>query len=216
MGFQQWNGIEQDPLFKYHGIVFIESYDDVEDRFAIFAQAGYHIKGSALRNTRFNLTNGNIYNLPAREFQFRNISLTLGGKQKFPIQSGASRYYYMIGLRGEYTVNTNLSEYESANTIFFSFFPTDVWVNKFNYGVTVGGGLEFPLGELVGGMIEFTVNPDLSRQYRQPPLENIPNPYFPGQNRTIQERLINNIALEFSFGIRLLRIVEYIDPNLSL
>ena len=211
IGIQQWNSIDQDPLFKYHGILFIESYNEEENLSSVFAQVGYHIKGSALRNTRFNLQNGNIYNLPTREFQFRNISLTLGAKKKFQLGSGAARHYYLVGLRGDFNINTNLSDYEDANQVFFSFFPSDVWVQRFTYGVTAGGGLEFPFSEYIGGVLEITVNPDLSRQYRQPPLPNVPDPYNFGQTRTIGERLINNITLEVTFGIRFLRVVEYID-----
>lgn len=210
MGIQQWNGIDQDPLFKYHGILFIESYDQEENLSSVFAQVGYHIKGSALRNTRFNLQNGNIYNLPAKEFQFRNISLILGAKKKFQLGAGLGRHYYLIGVRGDYTLNTNLSDYESANQIFSNFFPSDNWVQRFTYGVTAGGGMELPFSDYIGGVLEFTVNPDLSKQYRQPPLT-APNPFRPNDPQQLGERLITNITLEVTLGIRFLRVVEYID-----
>ncbi|MCB0641582.1 MAG: hypothetical protein KDC44_08080 [Phaeodactylibacter sp.] len=210
VGIQQWNNIDQDPLFKYHGILFIESYDEEENLSSVFAQVGYHIKGSALRNTRFNLQNGNIYSLPTKEFQFRNISLTLGAKKKFQLGAGSARHYYLIGIRGDYTVNTNLSDYEDANQVFFSFLRSDNWVQKFTYGVTAGGGMEFPFSDYVGGVLEFTVNPDLSRQYRQPPLT-VTDPYNFPNTRNLGERLINNITLEVTLGIRFLRVVEYID-----
>lgn len=212
VGIQRWNGLDQGALFKYHGIAYIETLDVEENLFSIFAQAGYHIKGSALRNTRFTLTNGNIFNLPAQEFQFRNVSLTIGGKKKFSVGSNPdNRAYYLLGIRGDYTLNTNLDEYSEANNVFSNFFPSDNWVRRFNYGATVGGGFEFPFSELVGGIIEFTVNPDLSRQYWQPALENVPDPYNPGNNRNIGERQIYNVTLEISLGLRFLRIVEYID-----
>jgi hypothetical protein len=206
MGFQTWNDFKQQPLFRYHGIVFMESLGDN----ALFLQAGYHIKGSALRNRRFfNPINMNQYNAPAQNFQFRNISLTLGAKKKRDIGRGDAQAYYMLGVRGDYTVNTNLSEYEDPLFI-FSTFPTDQWVRKFNYGVTIGGGFEFPFSNLIGGILEFTLNPDLSRQYNQPALANVYDPYT-GTDRSVPERRIINITLEVSLGIRFLKIVEYID-----
>ena len=208
MGFQKWNDFEQQPLFRYHGIVFIESLGDN----VLFAQAGYHVKGSALRNLRFtNPISGNIGSVPAQDFQFRNASLTLGAKKKHNMGSGGnSKAYYMLGLRGEYTINTNLKEYENPNFPFLTTWPTDSWVRKFNYGMTIGGGFEFPFGELISGLLEFTINPDLSKQYYQPAFENVYDPYT-GTNRTTSERKITNITLEVTFGIRFLQIVEYID-----
>ena len=51
IGLQQWEGFEQDPLFKYHGIAFIESISE-ENAFGVFAQLGYHQKGSMRRRTK--------------------------------------------------------------------------------------------------------------------------------------------------------------------
>jgi len=208
IGVQQWNSFEQDPLFKYHGIAFIESAPE-DDAFAVFAQLGYHIKGSAIRNRNFvNPRTNEIFRLPTQEFQFRNLSLTLGGKQKYNFGT-KSKAYYLIGIRGDYTLNTNLDQYEDAFTI-SAIFPIDPFVNKWNYGVTVGGGLEFPFSELIGGILELTVNPDFSRQYEQPQIANIIDP-FTSQNRTIPERLIRNITFEVTLGLRFLNKVIYID-----
>ena len=210
VGFQQWNSFEQDALFEYHGIVFIESIDAELDRFALFSQLGYHVKGSAIRNSRATTLNGNIFNLPTQEFQFRNLSLSLGGKQKYNFGK-AAKAYYLLAIRGDFTINTNLSEYHDTNIFSSSFYPSDNWVRRWNYGGTVGAGLEFPFGELIGGILEFTVNPDVSRQYWQPALGNIPAPWDPGTTISVQERRITNITLELTFGLRFLRIVEYID-----
>ena len=207
MGFQKWNDFDQQPLFRYHGIVFIESLGDN----VLFAQAGYHVKGSALRNLRFtNPISGNIGSVPAQDFQFRNVSLTVGAKKKHNMGTGNSKAYYMLGLRGDYTINTNLKEYENPNYPFITSWPTDSWVRRFNYGMTVGGGFEFPFSELMGGMLEFTLNPDLSKQYYQPAIDNVYDPYT-GTNRSIRERRITNITLEVTFGLRFLRVVEYVD-----
>lgn len=207
MGFQTWNDFQQQPLFRYHGIVFLESLGDN----ALFMQAGYHVKGSALRNLRFiNPINMNIGRAPAQNFQFRNVSLTVGAKKKFDMRKGSTQAYYLLGLRGDYTVNTNLSEYEDPNFPFITTFPTDQWVRRFNYGATIGGGFEFPFSDLVGGILEFTLNPDLSRQYNQPAISNVYDP-FTGTDRSVRERRIMNVTLEISLGIRFLRIVEYVD-----
>lgn len=210
LGIQKWNSFDRDPLVKYHGIVFVESGDETS-QFAIFAQAGYHQKGSAIRNRNFfNPINGDIYRPPAQQFIFKNISLTLGAKRKYDI-SEASKAYYLFGLRGDYTLGTNLDEYKELNEFNGGlFFPDDFFVRKWNYGVTLGGGLEVAFGELVGALLEFTVNPDFSQQYRQPAIPNVRDP-FTGQSRTIPERTIRNITFEISAGFRFLRKVEYID-----
>ncbi len=211
LGIQNWNSIEQDPLFKYHGIAYIETLDEQSEQFAVFVQAGWHVKGSAIRNRNFiNPLNGNVYRPPAREFLFNNISLTFGGKRKYPY--GAGRFYYLLGIRGDYTVSTNLDEYQQFNEAnpAYSIYPWPFFVNRFNYGVTVGGGIEMPFGELAGGLLELTVSPDFSYQYRQPAIPNVQNPYT-GQTTTIPERLIRNITFELTLGLRFLRKVIYVD-----
>ncbi len=206
LGVQKWNGLDQDPLFKYHGAISAESLGE----FSLFAQAGYHLKGSALRNQNFFDLNGNTIRLSAQEFIFKNTSLILGGKRKYDL-SEAMKGYYLFGLRGDYTLGTNLDEYKSANEFNGGlFYPDNGFVRKWNYGVTLGGGFEFSLGELVGALIEITINPDFSFQYKQPAIPNVRDPYT-GQNRTIQERTIRNVTFEITAGFRLLRIVEYVD-----
>jgi hypothetical protein len=117
--------------------------------------------------------------------------------------------YYLFGLRGDYTLSTNLKEYEDINK-FSGFFPFEQFVRKVNYGVTLGGGFEFPFGSLVGSNLEFTINPDFSTQYKQPAINNIIDPWS-GNNMTLSERTIRNITFEVTLGIRLIRLVEYID-----
>lgn len=211
LGVQDWNGFEQDPLFKYHGILFIESLTE-DTGLALFAQAGYHVKGSAIRNQiAFGVLNSNqVFRLPPREFQFKNISLTAGVKKKYDI-GGNKKAYYLFGLRGDYTVGTNLEQYELFTELYNTLiFPINGFVQEFNYGATVGGGLEFPIAELVGTVLEFTVNPDFSYQYRQPQINSVYNPYT-GNNSSIGERLIRNLTIEVTAGFRFLRKIEYID-----
>jgi hypothetical protein len=210
LGVQKWNSFEQDPLIKYHGIAFIENADETA-QFSVFAQAGYHLKGSALRNRNFfSPISGQYFRPPAQEFIFKNIALTLGAKRKYEF-SALTKAYYLFGLRGDYTIGTNLDKYKEINELNNSlYFPDDRFVRKLNYGATLGGGFEFAFGELVGALLEFTLNPDFSFQYRQPTIPNVTDP-FTGQQRSIPERTIRNITFEVSAGFRLLRKVEYID-----
>ena len=209
MGFQQWNNVERDPLYAYHGIAFIESAPE-DNRFAVFAQAGYHIKGSALRNRRYFDLSGNQRRLPATKFEFRNISLTVGGKQKYDL-GVRNKMYYLFGFRGDYTIDTNFDQYDAIDApLVRAFYPFDGFVRKWNYGATIGGGIEFPISDYVSTLVEFTVNPDFSRQYFQPPLQNVYDP-FTGQNRTLQEREVRNVTFEITVGFRFLHEIEYID-----
>ena len=118
VGFQKWGqqGSQRDPLMAYHGVAFIESAPE-DNAFAVFAQAGYHVRGGAVRTrTRTILdNNGNLRDLSGRtdRYEFRNISISLGGKQKLPLGSGSSKVYYFMGIRGDYTLNTNLEDYQS-------------------------------------------------------------------------------------------------------
>ena len=205
-GYQKWDNTPQGLLFKYHGILYIESLPAGND-FALFAQAGYHIKGSALRNQQANLGSGGVFRPPAQEFLFRNASITAGAKQKFDFNN-VSKTFYSFGVRLDYTINTNLDSFRENGLV--SFFPADPFVRKLNYGVYLGGGLEFALSDLVGAVVELSISPDFSFQYQQPGGLQVTNP-FNFQNITLPERKITNIALELTVGFRLLRIVEYID-----
>ncbi len=205
IGTQRWNAFSnRAPLFRYHGAVAVETADS--DEFAVFSQLGYHVRGSAVRY--INLSAGASTNFVSRPFEFHNIALSLGGKQRFAYRN--IKAYYLIAVRGEYTVWTNLGRYEDENNVYL-FLPVEGLVQRFNYGVTAGGGFEWSFGELVGGVLEFTVSPDFSYQYRQPPLRNVPSPYIPGVFTDIPEREIRNLSFEISLGIRFLRIVEYLD-----
>jgi hypothetical protein len=210
-GFQTWDNYGRDPLYNPHVILFIESADD--DKGSVFGQLGYHTKGAANRpkgRTIYKDLQGNLvsYKPNVIEYEFNNLSLTAGFKKKYPF--GANFGYYLLGIRGDYTINTNFKQFEEINKAFF-FYPSDAFVNKWNYGVTVGGGFEFPFSELIRGIIEFTVNPDFSKQYRQPPFNNLINVYDPGQHYNLQERQISNVTIELTFGIRFMNKVEYID-----
>jgi len=209
VGIQKWESLQRDPLLKYHGDIYIESVPEGNE-FALFAQGGLHLKGSAERNTRFFDVNGNSFDPPTREFIFRNVSVVLGAKQKFDFGATASTYY-SFGIRGDYTINTNLNEFQNFTAVSPGIYPVDFFVRKFNYGVSVGGGFEFPFSELIGAVVDLSVNPDFSFQYRQPAIGNVTSPFNPSQVITIPERKIVNLTLELSVGFRFLRKVEYID-----
>ena len=210
VGLQKWEGLNRDPLIKYQGSMFIESVPEGNE-FSLFAQGGLHLKGSAIRNQRYFFSNGEEYNPPTTEFIFRNASIVLGAKQKFDFGARDAKKFYSFGIRADYTISTNLDDFRSETRLAPATFPDDRFVRKFNYGATVGGGLEFPINELIGTIIELTINPDVSFQYRQPPFSNVTNPSNPSQLISIPERKIVNVSMELSVGFRFLRKVEYID-----
>ena len=214
IGIQNWSGFEMDPLFKYHGILHIESLSET-DAFSLYSQVGIHQKGSAIRNRQvINQINGQLFRPPAREFIFNNISLGLGAKQKFDFGSSGAKAYYMLGIRGDYTIDTNLDIYTRFIELnpAYAIYPIDdtQFIREINYGLTIGGGIEFPLSDLIGTMIEFTINPDFSYQYEQPEISGVLDPWT-GNTRSIPERRIRNLTLEITAGFRFLRKVEYID-----
>ncbi len=212
IGIQKWdNSFDREPLFKYHLALSIESVDNEDDRGALFAQFGYHVKGSANRFSFFQPGSGGIQ-VFSEQFRFNNLSMTLGAKGKFPIGlSGRGRYFYFGGIRGDYTLNTNIDDLGNNNPFLRLYYPQIGFMNRWMMGVSFGGGLEFKMSELVGGQLMLSVNPDVTNQYSQPTIPNVIDPFNPGQSTNISQRRIRNTTLEISFGLRLLRKVEYID-----
>lgn len=206
VGYQKWENTPKDLLLRYHGVLFIESLPAGND-FALFGQVGYHVKGSALRNLRANLGGGGVLNVPAETYEFNNLSLVLGAKQKFEYRDFA-KTFYSFGIRGDYTLSTNLDEFTRDGFVISAFYPSEAFVRKLNYGMYIGGGLEFALSDLIGATVELSVSPDFSFQYQQPPLSNITDP-FTGNPISVSERKVVNVALELTVGLRFLRIVEY-------
>lgn len=207
LGFQQWDGFDQNVLLRYHGSAFIESVAEPGE-FVLFAQTGYHEKGSALRGGRATDVNGNLILIPTQGFIFRNIDLVVGIKQRIDFSFlGSSSAYYLFGLRGDYTYDTNLEQYSTIGSLFY---PFPEFVEKWNYGATLGGGFEFDFTDYIGGILEFSVHPDFSNQYIQPELGNIRNP-FTGLQQNLSSRTIRNTTFEISLGFRFLREVIYVD-----
>jgi hypothetical protein len=214
IGIQNWgNAFQMDPMLRYHGDIFIESLPE-GDQWSLYASAGYHPRGSAIRNRNFlNPISGNPFRPPAYQFLFHNAAIVLGAKQKFDFGNN-NKWFYSFGIRGEYTFDTNLDVYTDFNqqSAAISIFPYDdpFFINEFNYGFSGGAGLEWAFSEFVGASLEFTVNPDFSFQYRQPAIPNVRDPWT-GENRTIPERRIRNLTFEITLGFRFLRKIIYVD-----
>ncbi len=209
IGFQNWQGQEKDPLYKYHGSIYIESLP-VENSFALFAQAGYHSRGSATRYKNYYTSGITIQRPASQEFIFHNAVLLLGGKQKYSFGNFAPKVFYTFGIRAEYTFGTNLDEYKEFNEQ-FPIYPFEEGVRKYNYGPMIGGGMEFIFAELIGAVLEVTVNPDFSFQYKQPFIQTSKTNPYTGLPISIQENEIRNTTLEISLGLRFIRKIEYVD-----
>lgn len=214
LGNQDWSGLETEILLGYHGALFFESVP-ANGKFSLYGQLGYHTRGSRISRRRGITFGGNGVTLPADDFRFQNISLGIGGKSIV----GYNRFadlYYIIGLRAEYSLSNNLSEYDQLESSFgLSFranYPIDSpdFVNEFTYGATFGGGALFPISDKMSGFIELSAHPDLNFQYNQGPIENVIDPFGAG-NRTIAARQIRNFTIELSVGIRFLRKWTYVD-----
>lgn len=210
MGTQNWGGFERQMLLKPQGSIFMESMTEADEN-AFYASLGYMPRGSALRFRNYNsLFSGNYPS--AREFIFYNISLGVGGKQKFDTEIG--KYYYLLGVRLEYTYDTNLDQYTDFNNTYgaYAIYPYDDYnfIRRINYGLSVGGGIEIPFSSFVVGFLEVQVDPDFSLQYQQPAIPNVTNPYT-GEPTTTQERKIRNLSFMITAGFKFLRKVEYID-----
>ncbi len=213
LGTQKWDNADRQLLFAWHGALAIESLDDVDDRAALFVQIGYHVRGSATR-FRFVNINGFPGNSYSEGFRFNNLSLVLGAKQKFPMgASGNARYFYFGGLRGDYTLSTNIDDLSTGNPCAIGVYPFIGGVQRWIGGVSAGGGIEFKLSELVGGQLELAIHPDFTLQYRQPPgTITLPGDCtINGQPTqvTLPERKIRNTTIEISLGLRLIKKVVY-------
>jgi len=206
VGFQQWNGFgEKDPLFGYHGALSIETLEE-DNAFAIYSQLGYHQRGSANRYTNIQVFGTTNFVSFTDQFVFNNLSLQLGGKKKMDYND--MKVFYAFGVRGDMNLSTNLEALAmQGNNLVY---PDDFYVRRFTYGMTIGGGFEKMFSDLVGATVELSFSPDFNNQYQQPPIPNVTNP-FTGNSYTIPENNIKNYTLELTIGLRLLRVVEYID-----
>ena len=199
LGFQKWNQTDNDALFALNADIFLESAP-LESTNVFYGSLGWRTRGSAWR-----FASSNPLQLNSTNFKFRNIVLELGAKKMLTRNLEKSPYYF-IGIRGEYTVSTNLSEYDRWNSYYF---PNKAFVKNFVYGVSFGGGYEFGFRQYTRFYVEIGMHPDVSQQYYQPTIANVPDPFFPGQSVTLQERIVRNLSLELKFAMKFLRKVEY-------
>ena len=214
IGNQRFNGsgtFDNGLLFKYHGDAFIESAPE-DNTSVMYAQLGYHVRGHArrYRSGGYQTGTGQVVKVDAftQNYEFNNISLGVGFKRRHV--AGKENAYYAIGVRGEYTLNTNL---EAAGASGFLYGLVDDYVKKFNFGMSITGGYEFPFSDLAGAFVELSVHPDVTKQYFQPGIGNLnitdPNT---GQRITgISEQSSRNLSIELTVGFRFLRKIVYTD-----
>jgi hypothetical protein len=186
-------------LLTYHGSAFIETADEANE-FSLFAQLGYHQRGSQRVFGR-GFTIGRSV---SQRDVFNNASLVLGARQKFPFGNEYSRFYYGIGMRGEYTISQdsdNLSQQAQG-----------IAVRRWLWGVTFQTGLEWAFSEHVAGIVELSIHPDLSRQMFIPQQRLQPIPGSGStETRTINAQNPTNLTVELAIGLRFLHKVQYID-----
>ena len=195
---QNWNENDRSALLAFHGNVFIESRD-LDDRGALFAQIGLHTRGSSIRNNTF------AFNTIQTGYRFQNASLMVGARRVVPANFSA-KLYYSLGLRAEYTLSNNLEQIlvdfcSITTTVNRCPFPDPIFINHFNYGLTVGGGFEFLGTDFFTPAIEFSISPDVSFQYDRPELPNL----------GLSQTRIRNISFEISLVLKFLREIVYVE-----
>lgn len=214
LGNQDWTGLETELLLAYHADFYYETIP-AQGKFSFFGQAGYHVRGSKISRRRGITFGGNGVTLPADDFRFQNLSLALGAKSVVSYTRFAD-LYYLLGLRVDYNLDTNLDQYDqlegSFGLAFRANYPIESpdFINKVTYGAIFGGGALIPISNKMSGFIELSANPDFNFQYNQGPIENVIDPFTSG-NRTIGARAIRNFTIELSFGLRFLRKWQYVD-----
>jgi len=199
---QNWNGGDRRPYLTYHINAFVETRDP-EERGALFAQIGLHNRGSSIGFRTFDNLRNN------RAYEFKNISLMVGAKKLISTVFLGAKPYYFLGVRGEYTISQNIEEMQkfffdlqrlnsNPDFTFESFTSRDpLYVRKYLYGISIGGGLQFEGGEFFNTALEFTLSPDLNYQYVQA---------NSGGTNTLS---IRNVTFEVSLVLRFLREVVY-------
>ncbi len=198
---QKWDtgGGNRNPLLSIHGDVFMETVD-TEGKGSFFGQLGFHTRGSSI--TYLNTLN---FDQITDGYKFNNLVLNVGVKKRFKTEKKPT-YYYGIGLRGEYTLFTNLSEFQNRSNP--AFYPIDEFVRPFVYGISLLGGIEYKVSEFVQPFIEFSINPDLAAQYNQFQDFQVVHPYT-GQLVTVRAKEIRNVSFEITVGVKFLRKVVY-------
>ncbi len=200
--FQKWDAIRRGPLMAPSVAIEVEDFA-AQNTSAVYGVLGYYRRGSPSGIDRVLQDDGTFRDVNG-QFAMYNIGMTLGVRGKKPFQE-FKQWFYNVGLRGEYNIGDNFAEYQSGIRN-ISYFPDKSFIRSFVYGISVGGGVEIQLSEKLDGVIEFNFYPDISKQYEQPAISNVPDPYRPGQFITLRKREIRNISAEITLGIRLVKL----------
>jgi len=190
---QNWQrGVTTNLIFTPSFDIFAETYDP-GSLSILYAQFGFHQRGSSLGGFGFR-------NLAT--YKYSNAVVEIGGKRK-ALRKEKYTGYYLLGLRAEYTIFDNLG---SATTSLYNFVDP-VFVNKFVYGATVGGGFDYQLDDYQTVFVEVSFSPDLSPQYNQTQTFQVPNPFPQNGNPfvTIPAQQVRNFSLEVKIGYKWLR-----------
>ncbi len=197
----------------WHADIFYDSYSS-ESANSLYFQLGYHQRGSGLsisyRNSLHNIQIPSL-RLDNPRFLYYNASVEAGVKKRYPFGE-KFKTYMGLGLRGAYTFGTNLEKYRAINEEYKApIYPSENFVRHYQYGVSLLGGMEFPLAsELYEGFVELRLCQDMSIQYFQPgiPGGGFRDPYT-NEQRDLPEISARNFSIELSTGIRIFRVYEY-------
>ena len=204
MATQRWNGTDRQALPSYHGVLSFESAGDWRERNGRFSRTnfglnvGYHRKGSAVRMQYQNPLDLSQIIRHRIDIPFHHLALTPYAKGQF-WSNPKTMSYYALGAHLSYTVAHDTS----------MFFVDKRYVNKFNYGLWIAGGVEFSLGadSSFGLVLELSITPEISRQIFIPPGLPIQFRDASGSVQTFvsQEQRVNNLIFELSVGFKFVR-----------
>lgn len=187
LAFQRWNGLgSTQPLIGYHGIIGMESYEPGKAS-SFYGELGYHQRGSSKYVPAYQSNAGINYNSYTIRNVFHNVGLALGGRKSF---GPNNKFFYNLALRGEYTIKAQLSD------VYVGF---SEFVRKFNYGVDIGAGYNFPIGYHMG-FVQIQLQPDLSKQIWSTRYSGYD---YQGNPVTYPEQKVINYTFELSLGFRL-------------
>lgn len=194
---QQWNTQERELMPAYHGAFTLESRDE-ELGVALFGDLGWHVKGSRIvfqKRVFLNPVTNQTVELPRRSIRqpFNNLSVVIGAKKVSQLTDFIN-YYYGLGAHADYNVSYDVY---FGNSDFF-----DQYVNKFTYGGSVVGGLEYTVGDNGMAFIELSFHPDISKQIEVP--QGIPytDPITFEQRTLGRQEVRNVLVVELSVGYK--------------
>jgi hypothetical protein len=189
------------PLFRYHGVAFVEGGGNENNTFV--ASIGYHARGIAPRYQIWSPTP--TFKSRSIPSVFHNVGFGVAVKHKRDYTENA-KTYYLLGLRGEYTVGSNLPRLDlnNPNNPTNNQFGNGMYANyvrPLNWGMDLGAGIEKKITELITGFAEITFSPDFSYQYR------LLGPSGSGGGASVSG--LRNTSIELSVGVNFWRKVIY-------